>query len=169
MRLRPYPKSMDNRAAAYDEDFEGWLLSQAALLRARSANALDWDNLAEEIESLGRSQYKELASRLARIVEHLLKLRHGRDRAPRQSWVSSLMAQRGDVELLLEQNPGLKTRLEDAYRHALKQGQHFALKGFYDYEPERGELYRTEIEMAAPFSLDQCLDADFLPAGPSQD
>jgi hypothetical protein len=57
----------------YDTDFHEWAETQAALLRSRSANALDWDNLAEEIESLARSDEREVASRLLLICQHLLK------------------------------------------------------------------------------------------------
>ena len=57
----------------YDTDFHEWAETQAALLRSRSANALDWDNLAEEIESLAKSDGREVANRLLLICQHLLK------------------------------------------------------------------------------------------------
>lgn len=66
------------KSSLYEQDFMRWAEAQAEGLR-RAAEAgsnlpLDWYNLAEEIESLGRSQRRELRSRLANIVEHLLKL-----------------------------------------------------------------------------------------------
>jgi hypothetical protein len=64
----------------YDEDFVAWSEQQAEALRAAartgSNQQLDWENLAEEIESLGRSQRRELRSRLSVIMEHLVKLEH---------------------------------------------------------------------------------------------
>jgi hypothetical protein len=56
----------------YDTDFHEWAETQAALLRSRSANALDWDNLAEEIESLARRDRREIRNRLTIICQHLL-------------------------------------------------------------------------------------------------
>ena len=65
-------------AQLYEQDFVRWAETQAAALRdaARSgANLpLDWDNLIEEVESLGRSERRELERRLAAVLEPLLKL-----------------------------------------------------------------------------------------------
>ena len=67
-----------NAARLYDEDFVRWTEEQAAALREAAGLAtnlpLDWENLAEEIDSLGRSQSRELRSRIAVVVEHLIKL-----------------------------------------------------------------------------------------------
>ena len=62
----------------YDQDFVRWAEQQAIAIReAGSSGAnlpIDWKNVAEEIESLGRSDRRELGSRIATIIEHLLKL-----------------------------------------------------------------------------------------------
>ncbi len=58
---------------AYDIDVLALSERQAALLRRRAANEIDWDNIAEEIEAVGRSQKPEVRSRLARLCQHLLK------------------------------------------------------------------------------------------------
>ena len=72
---------MDQHAVAlYDRDFYLWTQTEAAKLRrageARLNLDLDFDNLAEEVESMGRSQLRSLESTLARVIEHLLKLQH---------------------------------------------------------------------------------------------
>ncbi len=59
--------------SAYEADFHDWALAQADAIRRRSANEMDWDNIAEEVESLGRSQRGGLRSRLGVLVAHLLK------------------------------------------------------------------------------------------------
>ena len=75
-------------AQLYEEDFARWTEQQSSALREAAGIGadlpLDWENLAEEIESLGRSQRSELRSRLAVILEHLMKLEHSPaiDRAP---------------------------------------------------------------------------------------
>ena len=72
---------MPNAAAElYDHDFLLWTREQSKLLREAAERRvnfpLDWENLAEEIESLGKSLRSELRSRLRTIIEHLLKLEH---------------------------------------------------------------------------------------------
>jgi Domain of unknown function DUF29 len=68
----------------YDADFYAWTKAQADALRRRAANEVDWDNLAEEIESAGRSDRKEIRSRLEVLLVHLLGLdpRFRRGRRP---------------------------------------------------------------------------------------
>ena len=59
--------------ADYQEDFFAWTQEQAQILRSRGTLGLDWDNLAEEIDSMGRRDRRELESRLRLILHHLLK------------------------------------------------------------------------------------------------
>jgi hypothetical protein len=81
---------MSGTAELYDEDFLLWTQQQAKLLREAAERRvnfpLDWENLAEEIESLGKSQRSELRSRLMTIIEHLLKLEYSSAREPRNGW-----------------------------------------------------------------------------------
>ncbi|MBV9390199.1 MAG: DUF29 domain-containing protein [Chroococcidiopsidaceae cyanobacterium CP_BM_ER_R8_30] len=58
----------------YEQDFYLWLQQIAQLLKVRNFEEVDWDNLIEEIESMGRSEKRELKSRLIVLIEHLLKL-----------------------------------------------------------------------------------------------
>ena len=58
----------------YDDDILTWSEQQAELLRRRSVNALDWDNLAEEIEDVGRSQLRAVESHLVQALLHDLKV-----------------------------------------------------------------------------------------------
>ena len=86
---------MAKLSALYDEDFVRWTEEQAAALRrakslpaggrGRSSLALDWENLAEEIESLGKSDRRELRSQITRILRHLLKLEFSPAAEPRAS------------------------------------------------------------------------------------
>ncbi|HEX3954075.1 MAG TPA: DUF29 domain-containing protein [Stellaceae bacterium] len=64
---------MPRNAAAYDEDFVEWTVEQTRLLRTGALSEIDIENLAEEIESMGRSTRRELRSRLAGLLTHLLK------------------------------------------------------------------------------------------------
>jgi hypothetical protein len=78
----------------YETDYYAWTKQQAAELRrlakADASRTLDLDNLAEEVESLGRSDLATVRSHLRRIIEHLLKLEHSPSAEPRLGWNRSL-------------------------------------------------------------------------------
>jgi hypothetical protein len=59
-----------------EDDFHGWLLDQAAALRARDYESLDWDHLAEELETMGARERRELNERLKNLLLHLLKFKY---------------------------------------------------------------------------------------------
>ena len=102
-------------AQLYDEDFVRWTEEQSSALRDAGRVGtnlpLDWENLAEEIESLGRSQRHELRSRLAVILEHLLKLEHSPAIDPRAGWMDTISRERLNIEDLLRDSPSLKNQL----------------------------------------------------------
>jgi hypothetical protein len=109
---------VSGKSSLYEQDFMRWAETQAEGLR-RAAEAgsnlpLDWYNLAEEIESLGRSQRRELRSRLATIVEHLLKLQLSPAMEPRAGWIETIGRERRDIERLLEDSPSLKGEIDRA-------------------------------------------------------
>jgi hypothetical protein len=98
-------------APLYERDFCRWTEEQAVALREAAALGtnlpLDWENLAEEIDSLGRSQLRELRTRIALIIEHLLKLEYSPAAAPRRGWMETVGRERSDIELLLADSPSL--------------------------------------------------------------
>ncbi len=103
----------DNAARLYEEDFVRWTEQQAEALRQAASVVttnlpLDWENLAEEIDSLGRSQRNELGSRLAIILEHLIKLENSPASDPRPGWMDTIDRERAEVARLLQQNPSLR-------------------------------------------------------------
>jgi hypothetical protein len=62
-----------NKSSLYEQDFYGWTQRQAQALEQRQVSELDWQHLQEEIQSLGRQEYRELVSHLAVLLGHLLK------------------------------------------------------------------------------------------------
>lgn len=105
----------------YESDFFGWTRDQADALRRRSVNELDWENLLEEVEGLGKQQRGELRSHLIVLMVHLLKWRFQPQRRGR-SWALSISEQRREAERVLAENPSLKPSvpeiLDEAYRIA---------------------------------------------------
>src|ERR1700734_3328508 len=93
--------------AEYERDFYSWSLEQARLIREGRTEALDRDNLAEEIESLGREQFNKLVGALRVAMLHMLKWNHQPARRSR-SWMLSIKQARLDIADVLDDNPGLK-------------------------------------------------------------
>ena len=141
----------------YERDFHAWLEDQAAKLRARSHNDIDWENLAEEVESVGRSQKRELRSRLARLVQHLLKWQFQPGRRS-ESWRSTISEQRTFIAGLLKDSPSLKKFPAEIFLDAYKDGRVEAID-------ETGML-ATAFPKEPPFSIEQALDRRFLPGEP---
>src|ERR1700758_131667 len=87
-------------AADYWSDFYSWLMEQAAHIRAGRWEAVDRENLAEEIESLGREQFNKLESALRVLMMPMLKWDYQPQRRGR-SWMPSIEGQRLDLEHVL--------------------------------------------------------------------
>ena len=106
----------------YERDFYSWSMERARLLRDGRDDALDRDNLAEEIESLGREQFNKLVSALRVLTTHMLKWDYPPSMRSR-SWVLTIEEQRLEIADVLADNPGLKPRIGEAiaraYRRAL--------------------------------------------------
>src|SRR6185436_17634681 len=103
---------MADTPTLYDEDFVAWTEQQAEAIRAAAragANLpLDWENLAEEIESLGKSDRRSLHSQIYRIVRHLAKLQFSPATDPRLGWRESVGDGRLEAELVLNDSPSLR-------------------------------------------------------------
>jgi hypothetical protein len=91
-----------------------WSAQQAALLRRRAAGELvneteiDWPNVAEEIDQFGRSQARELASRLASVMVHPLKLAASPAAEPRAGWRATIREQRDEIGRVVADSPSLR-------------------------------------------------------------
>jgi hypothetical protein len=100
----------------YDRDFVRWTEDQAAALRrAKTADAnlpLDWDNLAEEIESLGKSDRRAVHSQVRRILRHLLKLAASSTGRPRRGWQLTIREARNDIAVVLRDSPSLRREID---------------------------------------------------------
>jgi len=126
----------------------------AQLLRERRFEDLDLENVAEEIESLGKEQVHALQSQLRRLLKHLLK--HQFQPAKRTgSWRGSMASARIEIEGNLEVNPSLKPRIENlmqrAYLAAVKEAM-----------AETGLPNKT-FPTACPWTFEQAMQDDFFP------
>jgi hypothetical protein len=96
----------------YEKDVVAWANEQAALLRAGKLSAIDIEHIAEEIEDVGRSEKRELASRMAVLLAHLLKWQFQPARRG-SSWQRTIEAQREDITYALLDSPSLKPKLDE--------------------------------------------------------
>ena len=136
----------------YENDFSAWLDQQAGLLRRGDLAALDVENLAEEIESLGGSQRRELGSRISVLVMHLLKWQMQPDER-RNSWRNTINTQRREIERLLKQNPSLRLVLPEFIPNEYGDAKADAV--------EETGLVNYPLPDLCPFSPEQVMDRDF--------
>ncbi|MGZ4957348.1 MAG: DUF29 domain-containing protein [Methylobacter sp.] len=138
----------------YEQDFYSWTQEQANLLRNGEFNSLDIPNLIEEIETMGRSEKRELESRLIVLLLHLLKWKYQEVRRGR-SWELSIIEQRLKFEETLEENPGLKSKLDEiltkAYKFAVIQAS------------RETKISRHVFPEICPWTLDEITNENFYP------
>lgn len=96
----------------YESDFYAWTIQQANLLRNQQLAEIDWENIAAEIESMGKSEKRQLESRLEVLIVHLLKWQFQPNLRSR-SWELTIKEQRLRIERLLEENPSLHRYLDN--------------------------------------------------------
>ncbi|MGK7931619.1 MAG: DUF29 domain-containing protein [Microcystaceae cyanobacterium] len=142
------------RTNLYDQDFNLWLETTVNQLKNRQLDQLDYENLIEEIEAMGKSQKHALKSNLIVILMHLLKYQYQPEKRS-NSWRYTIREHRRRVITLLEDSPSLKPYLTEVF------------EGCYDYGVKEAAdetgLSRNIFPVKSPFSLEETLDFDFLP------
>jgi len=143
--------------ARYEEDLAAWAGDQARVLRRRLVTQLDWDNLAEEIESVGGRERHELRSRLRVLIIHLLKWEFQLENRS-HGWQSTIGEQRIHIAGVIEDSPSLKGHpadiLQDCYRWARSRA---ALEANLSLE-----TFPEDV----PYSIEKVLDYGFMPGRP---
>jgi hypothetical protein len=153
---------MDRAVSGYDDDLVLWAEAQARALRARMSTdsnlPIDWENVAEEIEALGKSQSRGLASRVATIIEHLIKLEASPATDPRNGWRESIRRRRRGIERILEDAPSLGPTIAAVIQKELPGAKQRVRAALADYrEQPRIDidiLTYTETEVLADWFPD---------------
>jgi hypothetical protein len=138
----------------YESDFYAWANERAALLRAGKLSSTDIENIAEEIESMGRGEKRELVNRLDALLLHLLKWQF-RPGLRSQNWRASIRERRIRLATHLRDNPSLKSKLDEA------MGEAYQL-AVIEAGRETG-LPESAFPAVFPYEFDQAMDADFWP------
>lgn len=151
------PADAERLSALYELDYVDWLLKNAALLRAGRLDALDAENVAEELEDMARSDVRALGSHLAVVMLHLLKWQY-QPAARSSSWRGSIYNGRLSVSDLLEDSPSLRRRLPELVSRKYPRAR-------YNAANETG-LPEATFPAVCPYSIEALLDADHWPGDP---
>jgi Domain of unknown function DUF29 len=151
-------KTGSRSGSLYESDSYTWALEQARALREHRAAALDWENLAEEVDDLAARHADSLKSYCQVLIEHLLKLVFAPAQLRsnnRRLRINSARNARIQIKELLEANPGLKGRAAGLFARAWLLGRNDAL-GRLDLEDD-------SIPQICPWTFDHALDDSFWP------
>jgi hypothetical protein len=134
--------------ANYNTDFFAWTQQQAALLRQGALSAIDLENLAEEVESMGRSQRDATGSHLIIVMMHLLKWVYQPERRG-NSWRDSIVNGRIQIDDLLENNPSLRPQIQSLIEKAYLKAKRYA--------GQETRLPVTLFPDQCPFTMEQII------------
>jgi hypothetical protein len=142
----------------YETDFVAWTEEQVAALRALAerpelSNAIDWENVIEEIECLGRSEWKGVASHIRNALAHILKGFCDPDSLSRQAWSSETAGFLDDARNDFRSSMRQHIDVDELWRRAFRRAT-IELKPYDVIIPPR-------IPERCPFTLDEILDEAF--------
>ncbi|UHD15745.1 DUF29 domain-containing protein [Thiocapsa bogorovii] len=144
----------------YDQDLYDWSMQTARLLREGRYAEIDALHLAEEVESMGKSERRALEHRLVVLLVHLLKWEHQPEQRSK-SWQRTLIEQRKQVAKLLDDSPSLKPRLLDLLVDAYDSAVRWAAD-------ETG-MDESDFPQDCPYGGEQVLDPSFFPGPEAND
>ena len=138
----------------HDEDFYGWAMANVSLLKKGKYKEADMDKIIEEMETLGRSNKRELVSRSGVLIAHLLKWQYQSD-IRNASWEGTIERQRIEIDDLLSENPSLKSHIQEVIPKAYK----YAFSILKEETPIDLKLLPAEC----PYIFEQIMDDAFYP------
>lgn len=148
-----------DKGGLYERDYYTWALEQERALLEHRIEELDWENLADEVGDLGRSERRALTSQAETLIEHLLKLAFASPaaiRANRRLWQITVRVSRRKINGLLARSPGLRSSTQDLFVEAWPTGRDEALKSL------KG---KDEAVPETPlWSFEQAMDEEFEPS-----
>ena len=142
-------------AVAYDQDLYSWSLEQARLLRERKFDQIDLEHIIEEIEDMSKSEKRALESFLETLLMHLLKWQYQPFYIGRRSWELTIIEQRKRLKKHMRENPGLKSKLEEAILDTYDLAKSGA-------EKETG-IPSSSFPETCPWEYEQFINPDFWP------
>lgn len=145
---------MNALARLYDQDYYAWTRENARLLREGRVGEIDFEHLAEEVESMGASERSQLQNRHRVLLAHLLKWQYQPQYRGR-SWSATIKEQRLSIQMLLADNPSLKSQEEDRIAKAYPLAVQTAIR--------ETNLDEKTFPVQCPYSRAQIADPEFYP------
>lgn len=138
----------------YDRDYALWIETTIAQLRSKNVAEIDWENVLEEFEDMGKRERRSLKSNLVILLQHLLKWQYQPERRS-GSWKGTIIEHRQRLRDQFEESPSLRnyllTVLPSAYTNAVERAAN-----------ETGlEILVFPIDF--PYAFEDILDSAFLP------
>ena len=150
-------ESKQRQKQLYETDYYLWVVETVKQLQNRDFEAIDWENLIEEVSDLGRREKKKLKSLLKRLIEHLLKLKYWQAEKLRNQghWQAEIMNFRQLIQDELEDSPSLRPYLYEIYPQCYSEARKIA--------SQRSQLSLNIFPESAIAPLDKILDENWLP------
>ena len=130
----------------YEQDYLLWIEDTVNKLQSRDIEGLDFENLIEEIESLGRSDKRELENRLEELLEHILKRKYVNMPDCYRGWVESIIKQRNGLRKLLKNSPSLKPYFSQVFDEAYAEALKIVRNGYPQCEFPDTWLFSRDLE-----------------------
>lgn len=143
---------LSQAATLYEQDFHLWTQKMVEALQSGQLENLDLENLAEEIASLGRSEKRELRSRLQVLLMHLLKWQY-QPQCRSHSWQSTITEQRVQLDGLLQDSPSLQPHLAEIFNDCYQAAHKLAAT--------ETQLAIERFPTTSPYSIEETLRADY--------
>jgi hypothetical protein len=143
-----------SKKTLYEEDFNLWLEETVNLLKTRQLSLIDYENLIEEIESMGKRDKKALESNLEQILMHLLKWQYQKNKRS-NSWRYSIIEHRNRLKKDFRDSPSLKPYFDDVLEDCYQTAREFA--------SEQTGLDIKTFPIDIPFTKEQILSSNYLP------
>lgn len=146
-------QSVTTQNNLYEQDFYLWIQATAEHLKEGNFDRIDIPNLVEEIESMGRSEKRELKSRLIVLLMHILKWEYQPEKRS-QSWCSTITEQRICIEGLLEDSPSLQPLILEVFDDCYQKARQNAA--------EETGIKLNLFPKESPFTVEEALKVSFL-------
>ncbi|MBD1931430.1 MULTISPECIES: DUF29 domain-containing protein [Cyanophyceae] len=143
-----------NQQSLYDTDYLIWIKTTVEKLRVHDYSNIDWENLIEEIEDMGRSERRSLESNLIVVLTHLLKWQY-QPELRSGSWKGSIVEHRRRIRKALKESPSLKPYLEEVFAECYLDA--------VEQASAETELPVETFPQLCPYTSAEILDSDFLP------
>lgn len=136
----------------YEKDFYRWIETTVKLLQEEKWTEIDKENLLEELISMGKSEKRQLSSRIITVLEHLLKLAYWEQEREynARGWTNTIIEQRKQIELILRDSPSLRPQLVNIFPECYQDAKDVTERKTALSFPDK-----------SPFTLEQVLDVDF--------